>query len=153
VTRRRRAIVIGAGCLLAASAIAQHELDMNLVVGGSRINDTRQIPAMSREIYTVNRRSGEMVYNRANAFKDPTYNMYQRYQFGPFDSGAAAVQGRTNNPAMRVGRANVGALKVRGGKSASSTHALTQRKYKPSKSRNRAPSLKQPTYRVSRGKW
>jgi len=157
VSRLRRVPAFLLAAALVASVLAQYELDSNLLAGGSGRNTRVKAPAVSRQIYSVNYKTGDFAYNRASAFNDPTYNIYQRYTFDRFNrTGAASVQARSNVAGMRVGQANVSALRPRsgGGKSAHhSNHALASTKYRASGRGGRAPSLKQPSYRVRGGKW
>jgi hypothetical protein len=64
---------------------AQYALDANLSVHGTR-NVQRAPLAVGREIYSVNRATGTMVYNRASAFNDSAYSIHQRSAFTLFDS-------------------------------------------------------------------
>jgi hypothetical protein len=71
--------------LALGEAEAQYALDANLSVHGTR--NPRQAPlAVGREIYSINRATGTMVYNRASAFNDSTYSIHQRSAFTLFDS-------------------------------------------------------------------
>lgn len=74
-----------AAILSAASvaSIVQNALDNNLEVG-RRTNPTqRATVGMTKPIYSVNQRTGAYTYNRTNAFNDSTYQIYDRYRFGP----------------------------------------------------------------------
>ena len=63
--------------LAMGEAEAQYALDANLSVHGTR--NPRQAPlAVGREIYSINRATGTMVYNRASAFNDSAYSIHQR---------------------------------------------------------------------------
>lgn len=67
------------GVLAAASAAhGQYALDGSLSTSG-RINQRRPAPALQHDVYSLNRNTGTMVYNRASAFNDPTYSIHQRY--------------------------------------------------------------------------
>lgn len=80
--RRREITAIAAGVLMAAfgtMAIAQYALDGGLSARTGRINPGRAKTQMSKPVYTVNRATGTFTYNRANAFNDPGYSIYQRY--------------------------------------------------------------------------
>lgn len=70
-------------------ASAQYALDANLNTRGTQ-NVQRAPMVVGREIYSVNRGTGTMVYNRANAFNDSTYSIYQRSAFTRFDSAETA---------------------------------------------------------------
>ena len=72
-----RVTALAATVVVASIAVGQYSLDAGL--GSSRVNAPTQRVFVSKPLYTVNHQTGEMVYNRANAFNDPTYNIYQRY--------------------------------------------------------------------------
>ena len=79
--------------LVVTLAVAQRALDAGL--GSSRVNAPVQAGHMSKPIYTVNRTTGAMQYNRANAFNDRAYRPYQRYthdRFEYFDVGSSGAQ-------------------------------------------------------------
>ncbi len=70
----------GLAVLIAAGAVvAQTALDGSLNALGGRQNP--RVPTLSAapDLYSVSRETGELVYNRANAFNDNTYTIYQRY--------------------------------------------------------------------------
>lgn len=67
------------------TADAQYALDANLSVRGTRNAPIAPL-AVGREIYSINRATGTMVYNRASAFNDSTYSIHQRSAFTLFDS-------------------------------------------------------------------
>ena len=46
---------------------------------------------MNRPIYSVNQATGTMVYNRANAYNDSTYSIYQRYTIDRFGGEPAGL--------------------------------------------------------------
>lgn len=71
--------------LALGEAEAQYALDANLSVHGTR-NPRQASVAVGREIYSINRATGTMVYNRASAFNDSTYSIHQRSAFTLFDS-------------------------------------------------------------------
>ncbi|MEM9372821.1 MAG: hypothetical protein AAGA55_04180 [Planctomycetota bacterium] len=105
-------IVLALG-LGAADAAAQFALDANPSVSGGSRNRPAPKPVTSREIYSVNRSTGTMVYNRANAFNDSVYSIYQRYNVDRFShastqgvSTSAALERRTPMPSA-VGSADV----------------------------------------------
>jgi hypothetical protein len=85
-------------------AIGQYALDASLSSAG-RVNAHRANLKMNREIYSINRATGTMVYNRANAFNDSTYSIHQRYtqdrleNFTPAGVSTAASVRRTPPPA------------------------------------------------------
>lgn len=107
-TRRTFRSVTAMLCLVLASiATAQYALDSNLAVGAGRRNPGPAKPAAQRDIYTVNRSTGEMQYNRANAFNDPVYTTYQRYtldRFEYFEPGATQPMRTTTATAGNVTR-------------------------------------------------
>lgn len=88
-----------------AAAIAQNALDNNLSVEG-RTNNARPAPAVSRDVYTLNRATGDYRYNRANAFNDPTYSIYQRHTSDRFDAAHAAGVSTGATAAIPFGRAS-----------------------------------------------
>ncbi len=67
-------VVVG----LAMVGLGQYVLDGGLGAN-TRINAPAPKQRISSPLYTVNTTTGTMQYNRANAFRDPTYNIYQRY--------------------------------------------------------------------------
>jgi hypothetical protein len=146
---RRRARWIAAGCLLAGgTALAQHALDASLRLGGGRINPAQPTPTMSRPIYTLSHKTGDFVYNRANAFNDPVYTIYQRRTIELFDRTpmvTRTVPGaqRAHTAPLRGMAAAPAAIR---GAHASALHAPTYRVTGAA----RAPSLRQPTYRAAR---
>ncbi len=71
--------------LAPGEADAQYALDANLSVRGTH-NVHRAPLAVGREIYSINRATGTMVYNRASAFNDSAYSIHQRSAFTLFDS-------------------------------------------------------------------
>lgn len=73
-----QATLIALGLASASAALGQHKLDSNLAVG-TRYNTSAPRPAVQKSVYTVNEYTGDMTYNRANAFNDSTYSIYQRY--------------------------------------------------------------------------
>jgi hypothetical protein len=146
---RRRFGLLVIACLLAGGvAAAQHALDASLRLGAGRVNPKQPTPTMSRPIYTLNHRTGEFVYNRANAFNDPIYTIYQRRTIDLFDR--APTPSRANPGAQRAHTALL--HRTPGARTASrSAHrsALRAPTYRVLGA-VRAPSLKQPTYRVTR---
>ncbi len=84
----------------AAAAVAQRALDANLNALGGRSNPVAPNLAAAPELYTYSKYSGELVYNRANAFNDNAYMPYQRYAI---DRSAVA------NPGGRRLQANTAA--------------------------------------------
>lgn len=71
--------------LALSEASAQYALDANLSVHGTG-NPRRAPLVVGREIYSINRATGTMVYNRASAFNDSAYSIHQRSAFTLFDS-------------------------------------------------------------------
>jgi hypothetical protein len=100
-SRMLHLLALGLSLALIGALAAQYALDANQGVGSSGRN-TQRAPqqAMTRPIYTVNRRTGDIVYDRSAAFNDPVYDLYQRYTIDPFrysaptNIGAAAVTAR-----------------------------------------------------------
>lgn len=64
-------------CIGAASA--QYVLDANPSVYDGTRNAYKPQPAVARDVYSINRSTGTMVYNRSSAFNDSTYSIYERY--------------------------------------------------------------------------
>lgn len=94
-------LALGAGVILAGLAAAQHALDAGL--GSSRVNAPAAQPMMNKPLYTVNRQTGTMQYNEANAFNDPTYNIHQRYtmdRFEYFDAGSGGARAGGARPTV-----------------------------------------------------
>ena len=71
--------------LIASGVMGQRALDRNPQAGSGGINPHSRGVAVARPVYTVHRGTGEMAYNRANAFNDPVYNIHQRYSLSRFD--------------------------------------------------------------------
>ncbi|MEO1130476.1 MAG: hypothetical protein AAFX05_12340 [Planctomycetota bacterium] len=128
--------------------LAQYALDANLDVRGNGRNAARPEPTMGTELYTVSRRTGQMVYNRANAFNDSTYQIYQRYTLdreqyfdptrtSPSNAGTAAAVRKQQGPTNAVPRV-ARAQPVQ-------TPGVT-----PQPRASRPPSLSQPVYSASR---
>jgi hypothetical protein len=94
----RRHLVTATAVLatLATGLLAQYALDHNLQRGSGGYNRPTRTATLSRPVYTVNRHTGGMQYNRANAFNDKSYNIYQRYThsrqtyFNPNNPGRSA---------------------------------------------------------------
>ena len=88
--------------------LAQHALDASIRRGANRQNPATSQQSMARPIYTVNKYTGEMMYNRAQAFNDPAYNrMYRRHTSVPIPAprpaGGGSV-GSLSRPAYSIGR-------------------------------------------------
>lgn len=99
----RAIAVLALAAALSAASFAQDRLDRNSQRGSGGRNPSSSSGAdmwnnMAKPVYTVNRDSGEFVYNRANAFNDPSYNIYQRYTL---DRNAYFEAGKTGNPRTR----------------------------------------------------
>lgn len=156
---RRAVSILAIVALSGAGALAQRALDANTNVLGGRRNPTNPGVTMSRPIYKVNQRTGEMVYNRAVAFNDPAYNIYQYHTISKFDTSAPVVQPRGIPGVTMPSKGYTRPLQ--GGNPnlrASNRSALATPKYSASRGHGgkryttgagRASSLKQPTYRVS----
>lgn len=86
--------------VLGPAMLAQHALDANLRVGSAGRNTSSASRTVSQPLYTVNRQSGEFMYNRANAFNDPTYNIYQRYHSDRFTYFNPTGGARTGQPGV-----------------------------------------------------
>lgn len=109
VSRRRRC-ALRAALLLGAAGVATAQYALDAGLGGTRINAPRQQIAVSQPVYSVNRQTGEMVYNRANAFNDPSYNIYQRYAvdrteyfYAGHSSASTSLETRPGSGAPRTG--------------------------------------------------
>jgi hypothetical protein len=93
--------------LITTGVAAQFALDAGLSASG-RINAPRSAPVINRPVFTVNRATGEMQHNRANAFNDPTYNIHQRYthdrfeNFTPAGVSTAAAAARPTGQSSRA---------------------------------------------------
>ncbi|MEM1329572.1 MAG: hypothetical protein AAGG07_03325 [Planctomycetota bacterium] len=163
----RVAAIIAFG--LVTAAVAQQALDRNLSASGSR-NAPAQNPLanMSKPVYTVNRNTGEFQYNRANAFNDDTYNIYQRYTRGPFDAPGVGTSGvRTTprrsdvhtNPRQRMptgytppASRRAPALGAKPYRPGGSAHVNAHRAGAGRASAGRAGGMRAPTYRVNSGR-
>jgi hypothetical protein len=77
--RTARLAVLVTATVLAGATFAQTVLDRNAQIGGGRVNPSQASPVMARQLYTVNRETGELRYNRTNAFRDRAYSTYDRY--------------------------------------------------------------------------
>ncbi len=146
---RRLARWGAAACLLAGgAALAQHALDASLRLGGGRINLAQPTPTMSRPIYTLSHTTGDFVYNRANAFNDPVYTIYQRRTIELFDRAPAVTRRVPGAQRAHTGplRGTAATPAASRGVDASPLHAPTYRVTGAA----RAPSLRQPTYRAGR---
>jgi len=106
---RRPILLLTLGGIVVAAAFSQNALDRSLAVGRGRVNPAAPRPAMAAPIYSVNHNTGGMTYNRANAFRDPAYNLYQSRGFNLFQrtkpyerrdfQGVAPAQGVALQPA------------------------------------------------------
>ena len=85
------------GAVVGAVAISQNALDRNLRQGSGGRNFNQRPEKMAAPIYTVNRNTGELAYNRSNAFRDPSYNIYQGWQHKNFDALKANPRGADNS--------------------------------------------------------
>jgi len=137
----KRVVWLASACVLVCgAAAAQHALAASSRVGGGRVNPKQPTATMSRPIYTLNHHTGEFVYNRANAFNDPAYTIYQRRTIDLFDRAPASL---SRTPGKQ--RAHTAPLRPVGASSASALHAPRYGAHGGA----RAPSLRQPTYRAS----
>ena len=106
--RRSIQLLIGivALAVIASPSIPQNALDRNLKAGGSKRNAARSTTTTAtKPIYTVHRGTGEIRYNRRNAFNDQTYATHERIVFGPFDvpRTASGVPQRTSAQRAQYG--------------------------------------------------
>lgn len=127
-----RLLAIGA-ILIAVSAAAQYALDAGLSAYG-RYNAPRAAPKLNQPIYTVNRATGEMQYNRANAFNDPVYNIHQRYthdRFQYYSPSGVATGATASRPTSQSFRPQTGSRPYAGG--ASSYTSVTARPPPPAR--------------------
>jgi hypothetical protein len=92
-----KALAFGLAIILVWFATAQmrvgsgHALDSSLRVGGSRVNARQRALPVQRDIYTVNRHTGGMRYNRAAAFDSTAYAPWQR-RYGSGDPMSGNVR-------------------------------------------------------------
>lgn len=154
--RAPRLLALGA-MLIVATAAAQYALDAGLSAYG-RYNAPRAAPTLNKSIYTVNRATGEMQYNRANAFNDPVYNVHQRYTHDRFQyhTPAGVATGATaSRPTAQTFRPQTGERAYASGAS-SYSFATTSRppavrsgSSAAALSASRYGSLNAPTYRAA----
>lgn len=141
---------------LSTVLLAQYALDANLRRGGSRVNPHAPRQAMATPIYTVNRSTGTLSYNRANAFNDPAYNIYQRYltdrtqYFKPTGVPASSAQRRITAPARSttLGRSSYSVTATPRRRSRPPTASGTLSLRAPSMRQGGGVSLRQPQYSV-----
>lgn len=119
-----RTIAVTFFAVVACGVCAQYALDNSLNRQTGKRNAPKPKMQMAASIYTVNRQTGELVYNRANAFQDQAYNSYQRYTidreryFDPMsarlnqsNTSAAIMQQRQQGPSATAGRGMQQSLK------------------------------------------
>jgi len=146
----RGAVRVAACVLLIAAStavIAQNALDNSLSTSGRR-NYARPKPAVSKDTYTLNRATGSFSYNRANAFNDSTYSIYQRHTSDRFNAAHAAGVSTSANAYRRSGSSpNYAGSSATGtrrnssfGTSLSTPHTTGSRGRPSSSSRRYAPS-------------
>ena len=161
-----KALALGLAAILVWAATAQmrvqsgRALDSNLMVGSGGYNTTSRALPVQRNIYTVNRRTGDMRYNEAAAFRSTAYSTYQR-NFGRGDYRAGATtpafddviaSARTSGIAYRrptAGRQPGGSFQLNratGGIQFDSTAAFAQPRYSVLGASNRviAPAVPAP---------
>ena len=85
MTRGALVMVAVSVAVLVAGAVAQHVLDAGMNAVDGRVNPRQPKLSMASPIYSVNRRSGLMTYNRTNAWQMPEYGIYARYRRGAFE--------------------------------------------------------------------
>lgn len=93
--------MLAAAAIVSGVTVAQYALDSSQQLNSGRINPRARGPAMARPLYTVNRSTGEMNYNRVHAFREPGYTTYQRYTHSRLDNfkgqSPAALSPRTTS--------------------------------------------------------
>jgi hypothetical protein len=112
--------------------------------------DFRQGGDLNAPIYAVNRRTGDMTYNRSAAFRDSSYGIYSRYSRGAFD--ASSPVGRSGGFGPRQGGRPTGVLAADQTRRTSPRSSFSTRP--PSHSmyaRGYRPSASTPGYRPSAG--
>ncbi|MCP3903116.1 MAG: hypothetical protein GY715_05715 [Planctomycetes bacterium] len=147
------ATVLAVLALLATVLVGQYALDHNLQRGSGGINQPTRRAPLSRSVYTVNRRTGGMQHNRANAFNDSAYNIYQRYTldrnryFDPKNPGGprSSTKHRPAAPTgpTRLDRPSYSVAPAAPRRRASNDLARSARRSVP---RSTASALKQPRY-------
>lgn len=149
MTAARRILIIAGAAALAVGtiAVAQNALDNNLSTAGPR-NSARPKPALSKDVYTLNRATGSYRYNRANAFNDPVYSIYQRHTSDRFDAanaaGVSTASSATNPNQWRTGTTHSPPSTSR--RSALGTPASASTRTASSSSRSIAPAYRKDTY-------
>jgi hypothetical protein len=144
-----RVLIIASAAALAAGTIAaaQNALDNNLSTSG-RTNYARPKPAVSKDIYTLNRATGSYRHNRANAFNDPVYSIYQRHTSDRFDAvnaaGVSTGSSATNPNQWRTGTTHSAGSTSR--RSALGTSVSAPTRAASSSSRSIAPAYHKDTY-------
>jgi hypothetical protein len=149
MNQARRFLIIASAAALAAGtiAVAQNALDNNLSTAG-RTNYARPKPAVSKDIYTLNRATGSYRYNRANSFNDPVYSIYQRHTADRFDAanaaGVSTGSSATNPNQWRSGTTHSAGSMSR--RSALGTPVSASTRTASSSSRSIAPAYHKATY-------
>ncbi len=144
-------------CAMSTVLLAQYALDASLRRGGSRVNPHAPRQAMAKPIYTVNRSTGTLSYNRATAFNDPAYNIYQRYTidrtryFKPTGVPASSAQRRMTAPATStaLGQSSYSVTAAPRRRSRPPTASGTPSLRAPSMRQGGGVSLRQPQYSVA----
>lgn len=162
-------VIIGLCCAVTGACAAQHKLDSNLSQN-SRYNVATPKPRRQPDLYTVDRSTGTMKYNRSVAFKDPSYSIYQRYttdvysNFIPYNTSSGrdlsrhparpqpiratpgSARSRTPTTVSALSRSN------RASTAAIPSSGLSSGRYTVARPTSRAAShsLKAPTYSVTR---
>ncbi len=143
-------------CAMSTVLLAQYALDASLRRGGSRVNPHAPRQAMAKPIYTVNRSTGTLSYNRANAFNDPAYNISPRYTidrtlyFKPTGVPASSAQRRMTAPATStaLGQSSYSVTAAPRRRSRPPTASGTLSLRAPSMRQGGGVSLRQPQYSV-----
>ncbi len=147
--RRVEAAVAALSVLAVSSALAQRALDANLNTLGGGVNQATPQQSVNKPIFTVNRTTGDMSYNRANAFNDDTYRIYQRYTLDRFeyfdgtkqrDHNSVNYQDALQKPQTRASRPS----------RANTTGRVQPAAYVPRGSASRAPARNRNTSAASR---
>ena len=102
-TRSRAIAAAALALVLCSGATAQHALDNNLSTRG-RTNATRRPVGVSKDVYTLDRTTGSFRHNRANAFNDSTYSIFQSHTSDRFNSATPAGVSTAATAAVPSGR-------------------------------------------------
>jgi hypothetical protein len=96
----RSSPAVASALLLAAACLGQYALDANFSSSG-RINPKRQSVSMAAPLYSVNRSTGNLVYNPANAFRDAAYKPYVGRAMGrpvTYGTSVGSVRAKASGP-------------------------------------------------------